>query len=82
MTRRPARSGSMRTTCATLDLIRYRQHLGFVPQEAYLSAGAVRDAIAYGRPDASDAEVERAARNVGAHEMIATLQRRLLPRGR
>lgn len=56
-----------------LDLISYRQLLGFVPQEAYLSEGSVRDAIAYGRPDASDAQVEQAARNVGAHDMIATL---------
>ena len=30
--------------------------------------------IAYGRPDADEAEVERAARTVGAHEMIATLK--------
>ncbi|CAM5730697.1 hypothetical protein SFUMM280S_10983 [Streptomyces fumanus] len=44
-----------------------------MPQEAYLFPGTVRDAIAYGRPDATDAEVEAAARAVGAHEMIATL---------
>jgi len=56
-----------------LDLVQYRQRLGFVPQEAYLSAGTVRDAIAYGRPGATDAEVEQAARDVGAHDMIATL---------
>jgi ATP-binding cassette subfamily B protein len=56
-----------------LDLGQYRRRLGFVPQEAYLSAGSVRDAIAYGRPAASDAEVERAARAVGAHDMIAGL---------
>ncbi|HEV2886529.1 MAG TPA: ABC transporter ATP-binding protein [Jatrophihabitans sp.] len=56
-----------------LDLTGYRQHLGFVPQEAYLSPGTVRDAIAYGRPQATDAEVERAARAVGAHQMVATL---------
>ncbi|MFJ3928702.1 ABC transporter ATP-binding protein [Streptomyces sp. NPDC090029] len=56
-----------------LDLTAYRHRLGVVPQEAYLFAGTVRDAIAYGRPGASDAEVEAAARAVGAHEMIATL---------
>ena len=33
----------------------------------------MRDAIAYGRPDATDAEVEAAARAVGAHDMIAGL---------
>ena len=58
----------------TLDLPAYRRHLGVVPQEAFLSAGTVRDAIAYGRPDASDAEVEAAARAVGAHVMIASLR--------
>ncbi|GAA1004072.1 ABC transporter ATP-binding protein [Streptomyces thermogriseus] len=57
-----------------LDLTAYRRRLGVVPQEAYLFPGTVRDAIAYGRPDATDAEVEAAARAVGAHEMIATLE--------
>jgi ATP-binding cassette, subfamily B, bacterial len=56
-----------------LDLTGYRHRLGVVPQEAYLFAGTVRDAIAYGRPDAGDAEVEAAARAVGAHLMIAGL---------
>ncbi|WP_326590499.1 ABC transporter ATP-binding protein [Streptomyces sp. NBC_01294] len=56
-----------------LDLTAYRHRLGVVPQESYLFPGTVRDAIAYGRPEASDAEVEAAARAVGAHDMIATL---------
>ncbi|WP_330238836.1 ABC transporter ATP-binding protein [Streptomyces sp. NBC_00525] len=56
-----------------LGLTAYRRRLGVVPQEAYLFAGTLRDAIAYGRPDASDAQVEAAARAVGAHDMIATL---------
>ncbi len=56
-----------------LDLTGYRGHLGVVPQEPYLFAGSVRDAIAYGRPGASDAEVEAAARAVGAHAMVASL---------
>jgi ATP-binding cassette subfamily B protein len=58
----------------TLDLTSYRHRLGVVPQEAYLFQGTVRDAIAYGRPEATDAEVEAAARAVGAHDMIATLE--------
>ncbi|WP_445025027.1 ABC transporter ATP-binding protein [Streptomyces sp. SAS_270] len=61
------------TDLRSLDLTAYRHRLGVVPQEAYLFQGTVRDAIAYGRPDASDAEVEAAARAVGAHDMIATL---------
>ncbi|GGV11695.1 ABC transporter ATP-binding protein [Streptomyces griseoflavus] len=62
------------TDLRDLDLTAYRHRLGVVPQEAYLFPGTVRDAIAYGRPDAGDAEVEAAARAVGAHEMIATLE--------
>ncbi|MGW1377112.1 ABC transporter ATP-binding protein [Streptomyces sp. NPDC002446] len=69
-------SGAVRidgTDLRELDLTGYRRRLGVVPQESYLFAGTVRDAIAYGRPDATDAEVEAAARAVGAHQMIATL---------
>ncbi|MEU2748179.1 ABC transporter ATP-binding protein [Streptomyces collinus] len=62
------------TDLRDLDLTSYRHRLGVVPQEAYLFQGTVRDAIAYGRPDATDAEVEAAARAVGAHDMIATLE--------
>jgi ATP-binding cassette subfamily B protein len=56
-----------------LDLAGYRRRLGVVPQEAHLFSGSVRDAIAYGRPAATDAEVEAAARAVGAHDMVAAL---------
>jgi ATP-binding cassette subfamily B protein len=55
------------------DLASYRHRLGVVPQEAHLFAGTIRDAIAYGRPDASDAEVEAAAQAVGALDMIGRL---------
>ena len=55
------------------DLVSYRHQLGVVPQESYLFAGTVRDSIAYARPDASDAEVEAAARATGAHDMITRL---------
>ncbi|MFF3790740.1 ABC transporter ATP-binding protein [Streptomyces sp. NPDC001981] len=57
-----------------LDLPGFRRRLGVVPQEAHLFSGTVRDAIAYGRPDATDTEVEAAARAVGAHEMVAGLR--------
>ncbi|MBT2367101.1 ABC transporter ATP-binding protein [Streptomyces sp. ISL-10] len=71
----PARADGSRggVDLRELDLTGYRHRLGVVPQEAYLFSGTVRDAIAYGRPGASDAEVEAAARAVGAHDMIATL---------
>ncbi|MFJ8755764.1 ABC transporter ATP-binding protein [Streptomyces cyaneofuscatus] len=62
------------TDLRRLDMTAYRHRLGVVPQEAYLFPGSVRDAIAYGLPDATDARVEAAARAVGAHDMIATLE--------
>ena len=56
-----------------LDLEGYRHRLGYVPQEAFLFSGTIRDNIAYGRPESSDEEVESAARAVGAHELVAGL---------
>jgi ATP-binding cassette, subfamily B, bacterial len=56
-----------------LSLGDYRHQLGYVPQEPFLFSGTVRDNIAYGKPDADDAEVERAARAVGAHEFVQQL---------
>lgn len=61
------------TDVRALDLPGYRRRLGVVPQEAHLFAGTVRDNIAYGRPEASDAQVEAAARAVGATGMIGAL---------
>jgi ATP-binding cassette subfamily B protein len=54
-----------------IDLGRFRRQIGTVPQEAFLFTGTLRDNIAYGRPDATDAEIEAAARAVGAHEVVA-----------
>ncbi|MEY2470700.1 MAG: ATP-binding cassette, subfamily bacterial [Actinomycetota bacterium] len=51
----------------------FRRQLGIVPQEAFLFTGTIRDNIAYGRPDATDAEVEDAARAVGAHDFISRM---------
>lgn len=71
-----ATSGTVRVDGVDLtryDLAQYRHRLGVVPQEAYLFAGTVREAIAYGRPSATADEVEAAARAVGAHDMIVRL---------
>jgi ABC-type multidrug transport system fused ATPase/permease subunit len=56
-----------------LDLDAYRRQLGYVPQEPFLFAGTIRSNIAYGRPEASDLEVEQAARSVGAHDLVASM---------
>jgi ATP-binding cassette subfamily B protein len=55
------------------DLTEFHHRLGVVPQEAYLFSGSVADAIAYAKPDASMAEVQEAARSVGADAMITAL---------
>ena len=57
----------------SLSLHDFRSRLGYVPQESFLFTGTVRDNIAYGRPSATDAEVEAAARAVGAHDVVASL---------
>ncbi len=51
----------------------YRSLLAIVQQEVFLFDGSVRDNIAYGRHDATDAEVEDAARRANAHEFIVRL---------
>ena len=50
-----------------------RSQLGTVPQEGFLFSGTIRDNIGFGRPDASEEQVEDAARAVGAHEFISRL---------
>ncbi|MFE2076492.1 ABC transporter ATP-binding protein [Streptomyces misionensis] len=50
-----------------------RRGVVMVTQEAFLFSGTVADNIAIGRPDASRAEIERAAKVIGAHEFISAL---------
>ena len=60
------------------DLRRYplpslRQRLCVIPQDPHLFTGDIASNIAYARPDATPAEIEAAARSVGALDMIAAL---------
>ena len=61
---------------ATLNRKSLRGSIAYVSQQAYMFEGTVRDNIRYGRPDATDAEVEEAARLAEADEFI-----RLMPQG-
>lgn len=47
-----------------------RKHIAYVSQQPYLFEGTIRDNIRYGRPDATDAEIEDAARLAYAHDFI------------
>ncbi|MBA3038322.1 MAG: ABC transporter ATP-binding protein/permease [Alphaproteobacteria bacterium] len=47
-----------------------RKHLAYVSQQPYLFEGTIRDNIRYGRPEATDAEIEEAARLAYAHDFI------------
>ncbi len=47
-----------------------RQQLAYVSQQPYLFEGTIRDNIRYGRPNATDAEIEEAARLAYAHDFI------------
>ncbi|QXV61835.1 ABC transporter ATP-binding protein [Amycolatopsis sp. TNS106] len=55
------------------DLGALRTRMGVVPQEAHLFSGTVADNVRYGRPSATDAEVEEAVRSVGALDGVAAL---------
>jgi len=54
----------------------YRDLLAIVQQDVFLFDGSVRDNIAYGRHNATDAEIEDAARRANAHEFIVRLPER------
>ncbi|UNK38084.1 ABC transporter ATP-binding protein/permease [Shinella sp. H4-D48] len=47
-----------------------RNAIAYVSQQPYLFEGTIRDNIRYGRPDATDAEIEEAARHAYAHDFI------------
>ncbi|HYZ91246.1 MAG TPA: ABC transporter ATP-binding protein [Actinomycetota bacterium] len=59
-----------------VDLASLRKKTSMVPQEAFLFRGSIRDNIRFGRPDASDGDVEQVCRLLGIDEMI-----RRLPQG-
>ncbi len=58
-----------------LPLSWFTEQIGIVPQVAHLFAGTVRENIRYGRLDASDEEIERAAQRVKAHGFITALEK-------
>jgi ATP-binding cassette subfamily B protein len=58
---------------ADLTLESVRRQVSIVLQDSVLFAGTVRDNIAFGRPDATDEDIEAAARLAGAHDFVLAL---------
>lgn len=58
----------------SFDLSRYRSQLGIVPQSPFLFSGTVADNIRYPRQEATDSEVEAAARMVAGGDWVDSLQ--------
>ena len=58
------------TDIREIQLDALRNQIGIVQQDVYLFAGSILDNIRYGKPDATDEEVVRAAKNANAHEFI------------
>ncbi|MEM7116136.1 MAG: ABC transporter ATP-binding protein [Chloroflexota bacterium] len=50
-----------------------RRHIGMVMQDSILFAASVRDNIAFGQPDASEADIIQAAKDAQAHEFISQM---------
>ncbi len=57
----------------SLPIAEYRKHIGLVLQEPFLFYGTIAENIAYGKPDATRAEIVSAARAAHAHEFILRL---------
>lgn len=56
-----------------MDRHHFRRHMALVPQDPVIFAATARENIRFGRPNATDAEVEAAAKAAAAHEFIAKL---------
>ncbi|POR01331.1 hypothetical protein AU468_08415 [Alkalispirochaeta sphaeroplastigenens] len=74
----PPRAGTIRIDGEKIenwDLPYLRSRIGTVLQETFLFSATIRDNIAFARPDASDQEIQQAARYAQIHDFIMTLPR-------
>jgi ATP-binding cassette subfamily B protein len=69
-------SGTVRIDGMRVDALNrdaFRKHIALVPQDPVIFAASARDNIRFGRPDATDAEIDAAAKAAAAHEFIMAL---------
>lgn len=55
-----------------MSLTELRNQIALVPQDVILFAGSIRDNIAYGKPNATETEIEEAAKKANAYEFISS----------
>lgn len=65
------------TDAAEIDLKYLREHIAAVPQDVILFAGTIRENIAFGKPGASEAEIDEAARQANAWDFINSFPDRM-----
>ena len=53
-----------------VNLENYRQWLAIIPQDSFLFSGTIHDNLLYGKPDASDQEIEQVLLRVGAFDFV------------
>ena len=63
------------TDVRELTLGSVRRHIGIVQQDVFLFVGTIRENILYGRPDATEAEMQEAARRANIHDYIMSLEK-------
>ena len=63
------------TMCLGVTIESLRSQMGIMMQDSFLFSGTIRDNIRYGRLDASDTEVEEAAKVVQAHDFIMKFEK-------
>jgi len=56
----------------SISLTELRKQIALVPQDVILFAGSIRDNIAYGKPNATDSEIEEAARKANAFDFVCS----------
>ncbi|MCK0150697.1 ABC transporter transmembrane domain-containing protein [Marivita sp. S6314] len=61
------------TRIDSLNRDSFRKHIALVPQDPVIFAASARENIRFGRPDATDAEIEAAAKAAAAHQFISDL---------
>lgn len=61
-----------------LQLTELRRQIAIVPQDVILFAGSIKDNIAYGKPNATDAEIEEAAKKANAYDFIISFPDKFL----